>query len=167
METLSFITDITLVSVLSLFFGLLLVIFEMFIPGFGVPGMMGLALLIYGVSLTAHNVAQVLILTVTILAILGIALVIVLRSASKGRLAKTLVLNNSFKKEDGYTSSEDLKDFLGKQGTALTVLRPAGTADVDGTKLDVVTESEFLPKGTKVEIIKVEGRRVVVRGLNI
>ncbi|HEX3044303.1 MAG TPA: NfeD family protein [Bacillota bacterium] len=167
MEALSFITDMELISALCLFFGLALVIFEMFIPGFGLPGTLGLILLIFGVVQTAQDMMQVLILTGAILAILAIALMIVLRSASKGRLAKTLILNNSFKKEDGYNGTEDLTDFLGKSGTALTVLRPAGTADVDGVKLDVVTEAEFLPKGTKVKVVKVEGRRVVVRGFNV
>lgn len=166
MDAVSFITNIELISALCLFFGLALVVFEMFIPGFGAPGTIGLVLLIFGVVQTAQNVTQVLILTGAILAILAIALMVVLRSASKGRLSKTLVLSNTFKKEDGYSSVEDLKDFLGKSGTALTVLRPAGMADVDGVKLDVVTEAEFLPKGTKVKVIKVEGRRVVVRELN-
>lgn len=166
MDAVSFITNIELISALCLFFGLALVVFEMFIPGFGAPGTIGLVLLIFGVVQTAQNVTQVLILTGAILAILAIALMVVLRSASKGRLSKTLVLSNTFKKEDGYSSVEDLKDFLGKSGTALTVLRPAGMADVGGVKLDVVTEAEFLPKGTKVKVIKVEGRRVVVRELN-
>ncbi len=166
MEALSFIANMELLAVLYLFVGLSLVIFEMFIPGFGFPGMLGLILLIFTVARTAQNITQALILIGAIIVILAIALMIVLRSASKGRLAKSLVLNNSFKKEDGYTSTEDLYSFLGKQGTALTVLRPAGTADVEGTKLDVVTEAEFLPQGTKLRVVKVEGRRVVVRGLS-
>ncbi|WML34888.1 NfeD family protein [Clostridium sp. OS1-26] len=48
-------------------------------------------------------------------------------------------------------------------GTTLTILRPAGIADVNGIKLDVVSEGEFISKDRKIEIIKVEGRRIVVR----
>ena len=46
---------------------------------------------------------------------------------------------------------------------ATTVLRPAGTADFEGVKLDVVTEGEFIEKGRPLEVIRVEGRRIVVR----
>lgn len=53
--------------------------------------------------------------------------------------------------------------FLDKKGTTLTVLRPAGTVDFDGVKLDVVSEGDFIPKDTEVKVIKVEGRRIVVR----
>ncbi len=166
MNALSFIVNMELISALCLLFGLAFVVFEMFAPGFGAPGTVGLILLIFGVVRTAQNIVQVLILAGIILFILAIALIVVVRSASRGRLAKTLVLSNSFKKEYGYSGTEDLKDFLGKSGTASTVLRPAGTADFEGIKLDVVTESEFLPQGTKITVIKVEGRRVVVRELN-
>jgi membrane-bound ClpP family serine protease len=49
------------------------------------------------------------------------------------------------------------------QGVATTVLRPAGTADFEGVKLDVVTEGEFIDKGARLQVIRVEGRRIVVR----
>lgn len=55
-----------------------------------------------------------------------------------------------------------MERFLGKEGTALSVLRPSGVANFDGIKLDVVSQGDFILKGTKVKIIKVEGRRIVV-----
>ena len=53
--------------------------------------------------------------------------------------------------------------FLDKEGISVTVLRPAGTVDIEGIKIDVVTEGEFIQKGTKIKIIKVQGRRIVAK----
>lgn len=150
-------------AVICLLIGLLLVVVEMFHPGLGVPGITGVILLICGVVLTAKNLFQVLVMVIIILTILGIALTFVLQSATKGRLSKILVLHEAQKKEAGYTGTEELNYFLGHEGVSLTVLRPSGIADFDGIKLDVVSEGDFIPKDTKVKIIRVEGRRIVVR----
>jgi len=155
-----------LISALFFILGFILIIIEMFNPGFGAPGITGTILLILGIVLVARNPSDVFILLIIILIILGIALTFVLHSATKGKLSKTLVLTDSLNKEEGFEGTEDLKFFLGKEGKAVTVLRPAGTADFDGVKLDVVTESEFIQKGAKIKVIKVEGRRIVVREIN-
>lgn len=151
------------IAALCFIFGLILMIFEMFIPGFGAPGFLGFVLLIFGIAITAKNIQEALVLIVIILCILGIALIITLRSATKGRLSKTLVLSSTLKKEAGYSGTEDLSYLLGKQGVTVTILRPAGTAEIEGVKMDVVSDAEFIPKGATVRVIKVEGRRVVVQ----
>jgi membrane-bound ClpP family serine protease len=163
MEVVGMFAGISWVAALCLIFGVLLVIFEMFIPGFGISGISGVILLILGISLTARTVVEGLFLLLIILAVLGINLIFMLRSVTKGRLAKSLVLNDSLNKEAGFSGTDDLSCYLGREGVAHTVLRPAGAADFGGVKLDVVTEAEYLAKGTKVKVIKVEGRRVVVR----
>ena len=57
----------------------------------------------------------------------------------------------------------DNSSYLGKEGVALTPLRPAGTIDIDGDRVDVVTEGDFLATGTKVKVIGLDGTRIVVR----
>jgi membrane-bound serine protease (ClpP class) len=52
---------------------------------------------------------------------------------------------------------------VGQQGSALTALRPAGTAEIGGERLDVVTEGEFIPAGTAVVVTRSDGYRHVVR----
>jgi len=163
MDVLSIIADIGWFPAICLVVGLGLVIIEMFAPGFGASGVTGIILLILGVVMTADTVTEALIMIIVIIVILCIALAIVLRSATKGRLSRSpLILSDTAKKESGYISTKDLEGYLGKEGTALTVLRPAGTADFDGVKLDVVSEGEFIPAGSKVKIMEVAGRRVVV-----
>ncbi|MCB9885019.1 MAG: hypothetical protein H6838_05975 [Planctomycetes bacterium] len=58
--------------------------------------------------------------------------------------------------------TEGLTALVGRTGTAATVLRPAGTIEIDGERIDVVTEGEFLEAGAAVRVVYVRGNRVVV-----
>ena len=163
MELLSFINNIGPFPALCLALGFLLVIVEMFHPGFGAPGIGGTILLVLGVVFTAKKVTEALIMIIIILIVLGVILAFVLRSATKGGLSKKLVLFDVQKKESGYIGTDDLNYLLGKEGTAVTALRPAGTADFSEVKMDVVSQGEFIPSGAKVKIIEVQGRRIVAK----
>lgn len=149
----------------AIFFGLgfVLMIIEIYVPGFGIWGVAGITCFIVGIIVTADTLLEALILMMILLAIVGTMFSIMLHSISKGKLPKNMVLSTSMKTEDGYIGTSDMKYFLNKKGLTLTILRPAGTVDFDGVKLDVVSEGEFIPKGVNVEVIKVEGRRIVVR----
>lgn len=151
------------IELIIIIIGLGLVVLEMFFPGFGAAGVLGLILLLVGIVMTANSLFEALILIIIIIALLGIALVIVLKSASKGHLSKTLILNDALDDESGFRGTEDLDSFVGKEGETITPLRPSGIAVFDGDKLDVVTEGEFIPANTRVKIIEVSGRRIVVR----
>lgn len=151
------------ISLLCLIAGFIFVIIEMFHPGFGIPGIIGAILLIVGVVLYAKSLLQALIMIVMILAILGVALTLVLQSASKGHLSRHLVLNDSLDEDVRFSASDDLSYFVGSEGKTTTILRPSGTADFGGVKLDVVSEGEFITKDSTVIITKVERHRIVVR----
>jgi membrane-bound ClpP family serine protease len=140
--------------------GIALVIVEMFTPGLTAPGIIGFVLIILGVVLTANTFLEGLIMILAVIAILSIALFFVLRSASKGIISKSPLIKKDDESE--YLSVDDMKFFVGKEGEAITILRPAGTCDFSGVRLDVVTEGSFIQKGTKVKVIRVEGRRIVV-----
>jgi membrane-bound serine protease (ClpP class) len=77
---------------------------------------------------------------------------------------KRLTLKKAQNDGEGYTSGPaGLDALLSREGTALTPLRPSGTAVIDGKRVDVVTEGEMIDKDKPVRVIKVEGGRVVVR----
>jgi membrane-bound serine protease (ClpP class) len=52
---------------------------------------------------------------------------------------------------------------LHKTGTAFSHLRPCGTAIIDGQRVDVVTEGGMIERGSPVQVVAIEGLRVVVR----
>ena len=152
------------IGILCLVFGVALIGTEIFLPGFGVLGISGIVLTTVGIILVTDSALSALILILVILAILGMLIALAMRSAKKGRLARSaLILHEELDKESGFSSAQDMEYFIGREGTAITDLRPAGLADFDGVKLDVVTEGGFLEKATNVRVINVEGRRIVVR----
>lgn len=56
-------------------------------------------------------------------------------------------------------------ELLNGTGTALTQLRPSGTAQINGQRVDVVTEGGLIERGTAVKVVAVEGARIVVRAV--
>ena len=163
MEVFSFLDGIQIYQIVILLLGLVFMIIEMFTPGFGVSGGVGLLLLVLGILLTASNLFEGLVMFIILLIILGVALTIVLHSATRGRLSKILVLNDALKKSEGFIGTEDLEYFIGKEGIASTILRPSGTAEFDGVRLDVVSDGGYIPKDSRVKIVHVAGRRIVVK----
>jgi membrane-bound serine protease (ClpP class) len=51
---------------------------------------------------------------------------------------------------------------LGREGTAVTPLRPSGTAEFDGDRVAVVTDGDLIGAGRRIRVTEVEGNRVVV-----
>ena len=146
--------------------GIGLLVLEAFMPGFGLPGISGIVMEVVAIALTwvNHGPVAALGLTIIVLSLIAIAISMSLRSATKGRLSRSkIILKERESNEAGYRSAEDMQVFLGKEGETTTVCRPTGMAEFDGVKLNVVSEGEFLPAGTRVRIVQVEGSRIVVR----
>lgn len=148
--------------------GLGLIVLEAFMPGFGLPGIAGVILHVVAVVFTwiNHGPVAALGMTIILLSIIAIAISVSLRSAANGKLSRSkIVLSETESNEAGYRSSEDMQVFLGKEGVATTVLRPTGMAEFDDVKLNVVSDGEYIQPGTKVQIARVEGSRILVRAI--
>ena len=146
--------------------GLVMLIVEAFLPGFGIPGISGGVLEIAAVVMTCvqHGPVAGAILLLVAVSMLGIAVTCSLRSAARGRLNNTaMVLKETESNEAGYSATEDLSVFVGREGSALTALRPTGMADFDGVRLNVSSEGDYIPPDTRVRIIRTEGGKVLVR----
>ena len=147
-------------TLILLVMALVLFVLEILSPGFGLPGISGIVLLVVDVLITAHTLQEALIYGLIAAVIVLIFLIIGARLVSRGRLPKRLILDQA---EDSYRSSEDESALVGARGTALTVLRPAGLAELSGRRLDVVTRGEFLEKDSPIEVVETAGGRIVVR----
>ena len=150
-------------GILLLIVGFLLAAVEMAMPGFGAAGIGSIVCLVAGVFCTTDSLAEGAIVTLAVLALLGVMLAVVLWLFSSGKLKSPLVLKEEQKRTEGYISSADLNYLLGKRGRALTDLRPSGTGIFDDIKFDVVTEGGYITKDTALEIVRVDGLRLVVR----
>jgi membrane-bound serine protease (ClpP class) len=152
-----------IISVVLFFVGLAFLLIEMFMPGFGVFGGLGILSLILCIVFQAGSVLEALIMIVVIGAVVALLWFLVLRSLKKGVIYKSFVLKDTADKTEGFVSTADYSGLLGKRGKSLTVLRPAGIAVLGGEKADVVTDGEFIPQGADVEVYEVIGRRILVR----
>ena len=147
--------------------GVGLLVFEMYVPGFGAPGISGIALLGLGFFLLKPTMAQGLVLFAVLAAILCVALSICLYSASKGRLSKSKLVLNDVAVPAKAAAENDLNYFIGREGVTHTPLRPAGIGEFDGVKLNVVSDGEFIAKDRPIRVQSVEGNRIVVRELRV
>ena len=142
--------------------GVILLIVEAFMPGFGVPGISGIILLLAGVAMTWYEYGAMVGLgtTVAVLALVGVAISVSLKSASSGRLSKSdLILNDT---ETPPSENADMQLLVGKEGVVKNTLRPVGTAEFDCGKLHVTGDGEYVSEGQKVRIVRVEGTQIFV-----
>ena len=156
----------TLLMIICYVFGTGLIIMEAFMPGFGVAGIAGLILEIAAVILTNTYFGLTWGLTATFLVLLfiGIAVFVSYRSAMKGRLSKSpIVLKDT--EATAAAAAPALSEWMDREGTAVTALRPAGFIDIGGTRLNASTSGEFLAKGTAVRVVGAEGDHLVIRKL--
>lgn len=145
--------------------GVVLLLVEVFMPGFGIPGISGCALLGAGVVMTwiQFGAKVGLGVTVIVLALLAILISIAMRSVAKGKLGKSeFVLNDDMSSERD-EASDDMLSLIGEIGEVSTVLRPVGVAEFECGRLNVMTEGEYIERGAKVKITRVDGTNVFVK----
>ena len=148
--------------VLCLITGVGLLVVEVFVPGFGLPGISGIVLLGVGIGLTWNTYGPVAGLAVTLiaLALAGISISVSVKSAATGKLSKSALILNEVTQPVEHEEAEAL---LGKEGVTDTVLNPVGIAEFDGVRLNVVSEGSYLEKGARVRVQQVEGNKIIVR----
>ena len=161
-------------EVLLLGLGAIALAVEIFIlPGFGVAGVLGVLAIVTSMVLamigrhpSTGDVAQAL-------AVLGASLFITLaviyawlrHLPNSGRFSG-LLLRGAVHKSQGFVSAPNRGDLVGRDGVAVTDLRPSGTARVGEERLDVVTEGEYVPQGSRVQVVQSDGYRHVVRAVS-
>jgi membrane-bound serine protease (ClpP class) len=165
----------SILEILLFVFGLGLLLAEIFIvPGFGVTGISGIILIFASIFLALLgskpfidmervSIAIIQLSGAMLFALVGMFFLV--KYLPKSTAFNKLVLSESQQAEKGFVSYPSDKDLLGKEGIAFTTLRPGGTAEINGRRIDVVAESEFITQGTKIKVIRVEGIKVVVTGL--
>jgi len=152
--------------------GVALVVVEIFfVPGLGVPGVLGLVFVIaalvlalIGIPLDVSFETGVLAdaMTRVLLSLLGafVLALVVMRLFSRTAMGQALVLQDA---ETGFLSAPSASDLVGQTGEALTDLRPAGKIIIDGERHEATSEREFIAHGTKVVVIGKDGPELVVR----
>jgi len=150
---------ITVLIIAMMVVGMVLLVTEVaIIPSFGVAGVAAALFLLGGVATAWHyhgpawGVGSLL-----AAAALTVGIIVL---APRTRAGKALVLEAAI--TDQHVVGDELAALLGQHGVATTDLRPAGAVEIGGRRIDVVTEGQFVTAGSAVEVVAVEGSRVVV-----
>ncbi len=158
--------------------GVLLLFAEVFvIPGFGIAGLLGIAAMGTGFLFLAAgatfddmgglqeiSIGFGLQFVTTILVGL-VALFVLSRLVPSVGPARRMVLAAPEGPAVTATDTAPPAASPGARGLAASALRPAGTVEIDGRLVDVVTDGSWVPRGAAVVVVSVEGNRVVVRPL--
>ena len=133
-------------------FGLIVV--EVYlVPGFNVVGILGFLLIVFAVGYVFTETG-----------LLGGSLALVSTVATgaglfywmwKSGAWNKFILTTSLRQDDELVAREHehRERYLGKTGTAITPLRPTGVIEVDGERIEVVTQGEFIAAGSRVRIV--------------
>jgi membrane-bound serine protease (ClpP class) len=157
--------------------GVALLLVEIFVlPGFGVAGISGIALMIAGLSLSLiDNVAFDFsgVSLASIVRSFGFVAFFVLTALigsiwlsskmfTQGRL-RLLTLARTQEKDEGFIGVPmEIMSLAGKEGVAFTILRPSGKIIIDGTVYDAVADTSWIEKGARVRVIKHEASQLYV-----
>ena len=165
----------TMTDFLIIFVGVLLLLVEvLLIPGFGLAGLSGIGILLWGLyelllpDVPVGQEIHSMVLTGFTIGIIGgiIGFILMFKLMTKTEFWQKLTSPNVQEKEKGYSSSIGLEDLTGEEGITDTDLRPSGWVNVGDQRIFVVTEGSYINKNEKVKILSVDGNRVVVRKIN-
>lgn len=164
------------IEILLFVAGVALLLLEIFvIPGFGIAGIAGIVLMIAGLYLSLlgqlgrldpsdfSSAAGYLSLSI-IITFVGV--LILLKVFPQTSIWRRISLSEEQIRDKGYIAARDYSRYLGKKGTAISTLRPAGIGLFGKERLDVVSEGEFIDKDTPIVISQIDGYRLIVKALH-
>ncbi|SEH60400.1 membrane-bound serine protease (ClpP class) [Halobacillus karajensis] len=152
-------------AIILLVLGIGLVIAEFFLPG-GIAGIAGVIAIVSSLMLSSQDMGHMAMsIGIALLVTIIVSILLFKFIGLERGFFRHIILNDSTSSDQGYVSSHNRLDLMGMEGETITPLRPSGTADFDGERLDVVTEGGFIPSNHGVKVVKTEGSRIVVRGL--
>ncbi|MCX7797392.1 MAG: ATP-dependent Clp protease proteolytic subunit [Melioribacter sp.] len=162
----------SVIEIIIFVLGVILLLIEIFvIPGFGIFGIAGIILIIAGLFLGLISDFPIMDWNLVSMAIiqLGLSLLgtvviamFLIKFLPKTNVLNKLILQEKVKAKSGYTAEEKFSSLIGKQGIAITDLRPSGTALIEGNRIDVITEGEFIERNTEIIVKFTEGSKIVV-----
>ncbi|MBR3179362.1 MAG: hypothetical protein IKF49_07630 [Clostridia bacterium] len=144
--------------------GIVLLLIELCLPGFGVSGCTGIlcfAAVIVMQALTNSSSAAIVV-SVVMGVIIVLLVAVFIHSLNKGLLFRSPIVLKEEIQTAAVSNEEKGESLIGKTGVVLTTLRPAGTVQIDGKRYYAKTEASFIEKGQNVTVVAVKGLSIVV-----
>ncbi|OLO26953.1 hypothetical protein BTR23_21540 [Alkalihalophilus pseudofirmus] len=143
--------------------GLVLIVVDGKVISDGTIALLGIVLMILGLAVPAPSFVYGALVAMGL--VLGAAAsLLFLKVFPSRKLWSKMTLRDRLTGELGYNSINDnYKDLVGKRGKAVTPFRPIGTIEVEGKQYSATSENNWLTEGTMIEVISVDGTRIVVK----
>lgn len=150
-----------ILPVLLQMIGILVIIAEIFIPSLGLLTVIALGLFSYSLYLVFTTISTTAGMVITGLDVTLVPVLIVLGMKI---LAKSpLALKQELSKQNGVVSqNRESEAYLHMKGKSVTDLRPAGIAEINSQRVDVVTDGEYIEADTPIIVTGVTGNRIIV-----
>lgn len=155
------------IEFLLYFGGMALILLDLLLFMTGAMAAAGLVALLTGLFFTFGGGITALYILSAAICIAAVGMYFLADHLSKSPLWKKITLSSKLTGKAGFvSSSQKLKEFEGKEGVAISVLRPAGKVKVGGTVLDAMSSGDFIEKGQQVVVQKAESSYIVVTKIN-
>lgn len=163
--------------------GVILLGVELFLlPGFGIAGLAGISCVLVALLMamvphvptdswwdpglpSAIDFKAPLIHLAGAMIITGVLGILLARYLPKTSAFRYLALETATDAANGYTSSDDTTDLVGREGISLTALRPSGTGRFDNQRLSVVSRGDFIDADMPIRIAESHGSRIIVEAI--
>lgn len=143
--------------------GLILIVIEAIVPGFGLPGISGTILVLVGIVLATDSLNIALLSLSISIIITTIVTIVLVKLGFRSKLLDSFILTGQNKKQEIYIDSRSKGAYLKKVGITTSELRPSGFINIEGEKLDALSDEGFISSGVSIEVIRVEGSKIFVR----
>lgn len=153
---------------LCLAVGLLLLFAEVFIPSGGLIGFLALGFLAVCLYLAFTTTSYGLVFLVVMGLLIPIALALAVHLWPKTPMGKYMFLSPP-QPEEVVPDARHLtiEHLVGQLGRTLTPLRPTGSVDFDGRRLEAISEEGLIPAGALVKAVQARGGRLIVRPADV
>lgn len=163
----------SLLEILIFVSGVILLVVEIFvIPGFGIAGIAGILLIVLSLFLALVNTSfyfdteMLSIAIIQLASALGggiIVMGLLFKFLPKSAAFNQFILSEATSKSKGFISNPEHSELTGQKGEALTDLRPSGIVVINSRRYDVVTEGDYIQKGSTITVARVEGVKIIVQ----
>lgn len=146
--------------------GLILIVLEVFIPDFGLLGILGIGSLALGIYYTVGDIGLMVRDLSLALVVSTILIFVLIRNGYSLSNFNKIVLNASSKQAENVEASEEKTEIkVGMVGEAVTPLRPSGKVEFsqEAQAYDVLSSEGHIEVGAKVVISEIRGTKIVVR----
>lgn len=167
MEFVEIFTEMSWIPMLLLCVGMVFIVVELFVPGFGFFGIVGSLSVVAGIVVRiveGLNLMQSLVLILMVLGFFVVATFFLVFSVKHGLLGRTGLFETRTSIPKDYNKvSKKLQKLVGRSGKAVGVLNLGGKAKINGKIYDVVSINSYIEEGAHVKVVEIKDNQIMVR----